>query len=119
MSDHAELMTLWICQGLPFHAVCGNRSSDSACPQRLEVADVAGWIIGMDVKVHPVLARLRLRDRLQDQHRARRLIGKRRKDSVAIGAIHQLVAEGHFPERQESIGIEAVEDNRNAHGVTL
>jgi hypothetical protein len=111
MSDHAELMTLGICHRLPLDAEGSDRRSDSPSSQRLEVEHMSGRVVGMHVEVHAILAALGFGNRLQNQDRPRRLILKRRKDPVPIGAVDQLVTERSFPEGDQRVGVMAVEDD--------
>ena len=119
MSHDAELMALGICHRLPFHAVGGDGHTKSSCAKCLEMENVRRRVVGMHVKMHSVLADLRLRDRLQDQNRTGRLILKRGKDSVAVSLVDEPVAEGCFPERDKAVGIKAIKHYRDAHDVTL
>ena len=119
MSDHAELMTLRICQRLPFDAIGRNRRTNPSRPERLQMVDVGHRIVRMHVEMHAVLTDLRLWNRLQDQDRSRWLILKRRKDSVAIGGVDQSISERRLPEGHQSIGIATVKYDRNSHDATL
>ncbi len=119
MSDHAELMPLGVSHRLPLHPVGHNWRAQPPSTDSLEPPDVCGWVIWMDVEVHPILRVALLGDQLQDQDRSWRLTIGWGQDAVPISPVDQPIAESRLPEGHQEVGVQTVQNYRDAHAATL
>jgi hypothetical protein len=105
---HAELVALGVGHRNPGDAVA-LADVDPPSTQSLEPLDLVGDVVDAQVEVDPCLAVLGLRNALQD-HRRIRPFG-RQQQAVLLAAPDDSVAERLRPERGQSFGIGAVDDD--------